>query len=355
MTMAAAHAAAPPVADEPVLRVRDLRVGYRTPAGPLWAVDGVDLDVAPGESLGLVGESGCGKSSLGRALLNLMPPGGGVRGEVRLAARGDEPDDAAVDLVSASASTLRGIRGNRVSLVFQEPMTRLDPLMRVSTHFVEAIRSHRPQTSKREARDMAEAALAQMGIPRTRVNNFPHEFSGGMRQRAMTAMALVCDPKVVVADEPTTALDVTIQAQVLELMGWMRDELDMALIFVTHDLAIVADICDRVMVMYAGQVVEEASIRDLYYGPRHPYSSALLAAMPQQVSRQQGTDLASIPGSPPAPGTFPVGCRFHPRCDYAQDKCAQGEVGDLIRLRELSNGQTSRCVRVDEIELQGTR
>ncbi len=317
MTLAESPSLRPRVADEPVLRVRDLRVGYRTPRGPLWAVDGVDLDVAPGESVGLVGESGCGKSSLGRALVNLMPPGGGVRGEVRLAARGDAPGEDTVDLVSASASTLRSIRGDRVSLVFQEPMTRLDPLMRVSAHFVEAIRSHRPETSKREAHAMAQAALAQMGIPRTRVDNFPHEFSGGMRQRIMIALGIVMHPQLVIADEPTTSLDVIVEAQILDILGRLRRDENVGLLLVTHNLGIVAETCDRVAVMYAGKIVEIGPVADVFANPKHPYTQGLLAS----TISLETTELHSIPGAPPDLVDPPPGCRFAPRCPEVMAHC----------------------------------
>ncbi|WP_341253349.1 ABC transporter ATP-binding protein, partial [Euzebya pacifica] len=226
----------------PVLSVRDLRVAYATPTGMLHAVDGVSIDVAAGESVGLVGESGCGKSTMGKALMQLLPPGAEMSGSVTL--QGEE-------LVGINARRLRKIRGEDMALVFQEPMTRLDPLMRVSDHFVEAIRAHRPKTKKDEARAMAREALMQMGIPPTRADNYPHEFSGGMRQRIMIALGIVMRPYLVIADEPTTALDVIVEAQILDLLDRLRREEDLGLILITHNLGIVAETCDRVAVMYA--------------------------------------------------------------------------------------------------------
>jgi oligopeptide/dipeptide ABC transporter ATP-binding protein len=303
----------------PVLRVNDLRVGYRTPQGPLWAVDGVDLEVAPGEALGLVGESGCGKSSLSRALLNLMPPGGLVTGQITLAARGDGPGERELDLVGASRSELRSVRGNRASLVFQEPMTRLDPLMRVSDHFREAIRAHRPDMSKHEARELIEGSLAQMGIPRTRVDNFPHEFSGGMRQRIMLALGIVLQPQLVVADEPTTSLDVIVEAQILDILDELRRDAGVSLVMVTHNLGIVAETCDRVAVMYAGRIVEIGPVEQVFNAPAHPYTQGLLAS----TISLETTDLHSIGGSPPDLTSPPPGCRFAARCPAVMDRCTE--------------------------------
>lgn len=332
-----------------LLEVEGLEVQFVTDYGWTTVVEDVSFTLRAGETLGIVGESGSGKTVTSLSLLGLIPspPGRVSKGSIRL---------DGTELIGMPKRQLSAIRGEEIAMIFQEPMTSLNPAFKIGDQIGETYRRHRGG-SRKEARRRAVEVLDKVGIPNAerRARSYPHEFSGGMRQRAMIAMSLVCDPKVVVADEPTTALDVTIQAQVLDLMGWMRDELDMALIFVTHDLGVVADICDRVVVMYAGQVVEEASINDLFYRPQHPYTEALLASMPQQSARAGMGELASIPGSPPAPGTFPVGCRFHPRCAYARNKCATGEDGDIIRLRGLAGGQSSRCVRVDEIELQGTR
>ncbi len=304
---------------EPVLKVRDLRVGYRTPRGPLWAVDGVDLDLAPGEALGLVGESGCGKSSLSRALLNLMPPGGLVTGQITLAARGDGPGNEEIEMVDASRRQLRSIRGDRASLVFQEPMTRLDPLMRVSSHFREAIKAHRPDLSNDRVRELTETALAKMGIPRTRVDNYPHEFSGGMRQRIMLALGIVLQPQLVIADEPTTSLDVIVEAQILDILAELRRDADVGLVMVTHNLGIVAETCDRVAVMYAGKIVEMGPVEQVFNAPAHPYTQGLMAS----TISLETTELHSIEGSPPDLIDPPDGCRFAARCPAVMDRCTE--------------------------------
>jgi peptide/nickel transport system ATP-binding protein len=270
----------------PVLSVRGLKVGYRTTRGPLWAVDGIDLEVAPGESVGLVGESGCGKSSLGRGLVQLLPPGAGVRGSVRLA--GEE-------LVGTSSGSLRRRRGEDIALVFQEPMTRLDPLMKVSTHFVQTIRAHRPDVSKDDARHLARAALAQMGIPPTRFDDYPHEFSGGMRQRIMIALAIVLQPQLIIADEPTTALDVIVESQILDILDRLRRDERVGLVLITHNLGIVAETCDRVAVMYAGRIVEIGPVEHIFTAPKHPYTQGLLAS----TISLETTELHTIDGYPP--------------------------------------------------------
>jgi peptide/nickel transport system ATP-binding protein len=311
----------------PVLSVRDLRVGYRTVRGPLWAVDGIDLDVAPGESVGLVGESGCGKSSLGRGLVQLLPPGAGVRGSVRL--DGEE-------LVGSSASSLRKRRGDRIALVFQEPMTRLDPLMKVSTHFIETIRAHRPGVSKDDARHMARAALAQMGIPPTRVDDYPHEFSGGMRQRIMIALAIVLQPQLVIADEPTTALDVIVESQILDILDRLRRDEHVGLVLITHNLGIVAETCDRVAVMYAGRIVEIGPVERIFSDPKHPYTQGLLAS----TISLETTELHTIDGYPPDLVDPPTGCRYAPRCPAVMDHCTRIDPV----LTGVGPGQEAACL-----------
>jgi oligopeptide/dipeptide ABC transporter ATP-binding protein len=310
MTVPFATVPPTPGVQPPVLSARDLRVGYRTSRGPLWAVDGIDLDVAPGESIGLVGESGCGKSSLGRGLLQLLPPGAGVRGSVRL---GDE------ELVGTSASDLRRRRGPDIALIFQEPMTRLDPLMKISTHFVETIRAHRSDVSKEEARHLAIAALAQMGIPPTRLDDYPHEFSGGMRQRIMIALAIVLQPKLVIADEPTTALDVIVESQILDILDRLRRDEAVGLVLITHNLGIVAETCDRVAVMYAGRIVEVGPVERIFSDPKHPYTQGLLAS----TISLETTELHTIEGYPPDLVEPPTGCRFAARCPAVMDHCSR--------------------------------
>lgn len=310
----------------PAVRVRDLRVGYRTPDGPLWAVDGVDFEIRPGESLGLVGESGCGKSSLGRALLQLMPPGGAVRGEVDINGR---------DLVGASEATLRRMRGEDAALVFQEPMTRLNPLMKVSDHFVETIRTHQPDVSKDEARAMTRNALAQMGIPPTRADNYPHEFSGGMRQRVMIALSIVLNPRLIVADEPTTSLDVIVESQILDVLDRLRTDEQVGLLLITHNLGIVAEACDRVAVMYAGKIVEVGTVDQIFNDPKHPYTRGLLAS----TISLETTELHSIPGYPPNLVDPPSGCRYTGRCPYEMPHCSDAEPA----LAEIRPGQRAAC------------
>ncbi len=295
---------------EPVLEVRDLSVAYGTPRGSLHAVDRISFDLHPGESIGVVGESGCGKSSMGRGLLQLMPPGGDVGGSVKLA--GEE-------LIGVDERRLRRARGEDLALVFQEPMTRLDPLMRVSQHFVEAIRAHRPDVDKDTARQMGRDALAQMGIPPTRADNYPHEFSGGMRQRIMLALGIVLHPKVIVADEPTTALDVIVEAQILDLLDRLRADENAGLILITHNLGIVAETCDRVAVMYAGRIVEIGPVGSVFTDPKHPYTQGLL----RSVISTDTTELSSIDGSPPDLVTPPPACRFAPRCPERFDACTR--------------------------------
>ena len=290
-----------PSLSRPVLQVRDLSVAYGTPRGSLAAVDRISFDLYPGESLGIVGESGCGKSSMGRGLMQLLPGGAAVGGSVKLA--GEE-------LIGASAQRLRRARGEDLALVFQEPMTRLNPLMKVSDHFVEAIRAHRPRTGKDEAREMARDALAAMGIPPTRVTNYPHEFSGGMRQRIMLALGIVLKPYVIIADEPTTALDVIVEAQILDLLQRLRTDEGVGLILITHNLGIVAETCDRVAVMYAGRIVEVGPVEQVFNDPKHPYTQGLLAS----VISVDTTELVSIDGTPPDLVNPPAGCRFRPRC-----------------------------------------
>jgi oligopeptide/dipeptide ABC transporter ATP-binding protein len=294
------------------LAVVDLRVTYRTGRGRVTAVDGVSLALASGESVGLVGESGCGKSSLGRGILGILPPGATLSGQVLMG--GD-------DLVTMEPRELRRARGERVALAFQEPMTRLDPLQRVDDHFVETIRAHRPEVSRREARETARAALAAMRIPPTRAAAWPHEFSGGMRQRIMIALAIVLGPQVLVADEPTTSLDVIVEAQILAILDDLRRRTDMALLLVTHNLGVVAETCDRVAVMYAGKIVEDGPVVDVFEAPRHPYTQGLLAS----VISLDTVRLSSIPGSPPDLLAPPPGCRFARRCPFAMDVCHQVE------------------------------
>jgi oligopeptide/dipeptide ABC transporter ATP-binding protein len=303
----------------PALRVTDLRVAYGTARGSLAAVDGVSFDLAPGESLGLVGESGCGKSSLGRGLLQLLPPGAAVGGSVELDGR---------ELVGLGRQSLRRVRSEELALVFQEPMSRLNPLMKISAHFVETIRAHQPDVDRDEARQRGREALRQMGIPPTRINDYPHEFSGGMRQRIMIALALVLSPSVIIADEPTTSLDVIVEAQILDLLDRLRRDEHVGLLLITHNLGVVAETCDRVAVMYAGRIVEIGPVEQVFTDPQHPYTQGLL----ESVISIDTTELSSIDGSPPDLVDPPKACRYAPRCPQRFDDCDRidpvlGEVG----------------------------
>jgi peptide/nickel transport system ATP-binding protein len=295
---------------EAVLAIRDLRAWYGTMGDPVRAVDGVSLDLRAGETVGLVGESGCGKSTLGRAIMGLLPEGAAVAGEVRYRDR---------DLVGLSQSELRSLRGPDLGLVFQEPMTRLDPLVTIERHFLETLRAHEPDTSEDEMRRRSVEALAGMGIPPTRFKQYPHQFSGGMRQRIMIALALVLNPKVVIADEPTTALDVIVEAQILQILADLRRNFDAALLLITHNLGIVAETCDRLAVMYAGQIVEEGDAREVFTEPAHPYTRELL----RSTISLSTTGLHYIPGAPPSLVSPPNACRFHPRCPNAMRVCAE--------------------------------
>ncbi|HEU5324820.1 MAG TPA: dipeptide/oligopeptide/nickel ABC transporter permease/ATP-binding protein [Candidatus Limnocylindria bacterium] len=297
--------------DDPILRVRDLTIEFDTPAGPLRAVDGVSFDLRRGETLGLVGESGCGKTTTVLGLLRLLPPGGRVvNGSVWFDGE---------DLLGLDGDALRAFRWTRLSLVFQGAMNALNPVRTIGDQIAEAVRLHAPTTTKAEARRRAEDLLERVGIGRRRANEYPHTYSGGMRQRAMIALALACDPDVIVADEPTTALDVMIQAQILELLAGLSRDLGMGIILVTHDLGVVAQVCDRVVVMYGGEVAEENEAAALYRAPRHPYTQQLLASFPDLAHPDR--PLRGIPGSPPRLDAMPPGCRFAPRCPHAFDRC----------------------------------
>jgi peptide/nickel transport system ATP-binding protein len=297
---------------EPVISVRDLRVWYGTERGPVRAVDGVSFDLRPGETLGLVGESGCGKSTLGRGVLGLLPTGSATDGSVRFKDR---------ELVGMRQQDLRSLRGVEMGLIFQEPMTRLNPLMRISEHFAETLRAHEPGITGKEIDVRSIDTLRRMGIPPTRYRHYPHEFSGGMRQRIMIALALVLRPAFVVADEPTTALDVLVEAQILSILQDLKRNFDTAMLLITHNLGIVAEACERVAVMYAGRIVEEGDARQVFSEPAHPYTRELL----RSTISLSTTALHYIPGAPPDLVQPPSGCRFHPRCPDAMQVCPRLE------------------------------
>ncbi len=326
---------------EAMLEIEDLVVEFLTDYGWVRVVDGVSFSIRPGETLGLVGESGSGKTVTSLSVMQLVPspPGRIAGGSIRFAGR---------DLVGLPEAELEAIRGDDIAMVFQESMTSLNPAFTIGDQIAEVVRRHRA-CSRREARERAVEVLDLVQIPdaRARLGAFPHEFSGGMRQRAAIAMALACDPKLLIADEPTTALDVTVQAQVLDLLRSLQERFGMAILFVTHNLGVVADLCDRVAVMYAGRIVETASVFDLFESPRHPYTEGLLQAMPQLSER--GQRLAAIPGTPPMPWQMPQGCRFHPRCPYAETACTERDV----RLEAVGQERHVRCRRSGELALAG--
>jgi len=317
---------------EALLEVRDLRTYFRTEAGEARAVDGVSFDIRRGETLGIVGESGSGKSVTALSILRLVPdppgriePGSSIRYQGR-------------DLLGLSESAMRTVRGNDIAIVFQEPMTSLNPVFTAGDQVAEAIRLHR-RAGKAEAWQRALDLLALVGLPAPAraAQAWPHQLSGGQRQRVMIAMALACDPGLLIADEPTTALDVTIQAQILELLRDLQRRLSMAMLLITHDLGVAARVCDRVAVLYAGRIVEHGDVRRIFEAPRHPYTQGLLRAIPR-IDAPAGR-LEAIPGQVPAATTWPDGCRFHPRCGSAWEPCRAGEP-DLF---PLPGGGTSRC------------
>jgi oligopeptide transport system ATP-binding protein len=327
-------------ANGPLLQVRDLRTQFVTDTGTVRAVDGVSFDVSRGEVVGIVGESGCGKSVTNLSVLGLLPkPQGRIAG-------GSVVFDGR-DLVGLPERELRAIRGNRIAMIFQDPMTSLNPYLKVEEQLAEVVQLHLG-LSRSEAVGRAVALLERVGISdaANRIRSYPHEFSGGMRQRVMIAMALLCDPDVLIADEPTTALDVTIQAQILELLKELRDERGMAIILITHDLGVVAGMCDRILVMYAGRIVEEAPTDALYGHPMHPYTRALLRSVPRLDASTQET-LFSIEGLPPRldrePFTY---CTFSDRCPAVRGECHMGEPP----LEPCGEGRQRRClVPVEEL------
>jgi oligopeptide/dipeptide ABC transporter ATP-binding protein len=298
---------------EPVLDVKNLTTQFQTQDGTVFAVNGVSFVLNKGEFLGVVGESGSGKSVTMMSLLRLIPipPGEIVAGEAIFDGE---------DLITMDKNEIRKIRGGRIGFVFQDPMTSLNPVVKVGTQITEALKLHLGMNNQ-EAQERAVELLEMVGIPdaQARLKAYPHEFSGGMRQRAMIAIALACSPEILIADEPTTALDVTIQAQIIDITKELRDKLDTSVIWITHDLGVIASLADRVLVMYGGQIVEEGPVNELYLSPQHPYTSALLRSVPRLD--QKGAGLESISGQPPSMRAPPTSCVFAPRCEYAYDRC----------------------------------
>ncbi|WP_350344395.1 ABC transporter ATP-binding protein [Proteinivorax tanatarense] len=316
---------------EKLLSVKNLKTYFYTEDGVVPAIDGVNFDVEPGETLGIVGESGCGKSVTSLSVMRLIPnpPGKIEDGEITFDGK---------DLLSLSEAEMRKLRGNEMSMIFQEPMTSLNPVYTVGDQITEAIKLHQGKAHKEAVKHAIEMlTLVGIPLPEKRVNEYPHQLSGGMRQRVMIAMALSCNPKLLFADEPTTALDVTIQAQILELMKKLKRELGTSIILITHDLGVIAETVDRVIVMYAGRVVEEAPVKEIFKSPMHPYTQGLLNSIPSLDERKERLD--SIKGTVPNPLDMPTGCRFHPRCPHVMDKCKE----EKPQLEDQGKGHTVAC------------
>ncbi len=325
----------------PLLKVEDLVVSFRTDAGYVRAVDGASFEVGEGTTVGIVGESGCGKSVASLSIMRLIPspPGKVESGTITFKGR---------DLLTLPDREMRKVRGNAISMIFQEPMTSLNPVYTVGAQIVEAIRLHQ-EKNRREARAHAIDMMRMVGIasPETNVDAYPHQLSGGMRQRVMIAMALACEPKLLIADEPTTALDVTIQAQILELLRKLQDKLGMSIIFITHDLGVIAETAKDVVVMYAGRVIERGAVGEIFSSPKHPYTKGLLASIPRVMPAADGKRrrLPTIEGMVPDLASLPAGCRFADRCFMRQDRCT---ASDPV-LREISPNHFTRCVRAEEV------
>ena len=326
----------------PLLEVSGLKTYFYTDRGVARSVDGVSFSIPAGKTLGLVGESGCGQSVTALSILRLIasPPGKIIEGSIKLEGR---------ELLTLTEDEIRKVRGNQISMIFQEPMTSLNPVFTLGDQIMEAVLLHRG-VSKTEAREQTIEMLRRVKIPsaETLIHQYPHQISGGMRQRVMIAMSLVCCPKLLIADEPTTALDVTIQAQILELLMDLQEEFGMSILMITHDLGIVADLADHVAVMYAGRVVESATTSELFARPQHPYTVGLFNSRPRLGMKKQR--LTVIPGTVPNPIHFPDGCRFHPRCEHTSEICRTTDV----TLAEVAPAHNSACLRVQRHEIHLT-
>jgi oligopeptide/dipeptide ABC transporter ATP-binding protein len=314
---------------EALLQIEDLKVQYATRAGLVKAVDNVDLDVQRGETLGLVGESGCGKSTLGFSILRLVREPGEIAGG-QIVFDGE-------DLLQKTEQEMIHIRGKRIAMIFQDPMTCLNPLQRIDDHYVETLRIHEKGMSAKEARQRAADLVDDLGIIADRLSDYPHQLSGGMRQRVMIGLALALNSDLIIADEPTTSLDVLVEAQILELMKALKRDFNLTMILITHNMGIVAELADRIAVMYAGKLMEVAEAVALYDSPLHPYTQGLLKSIPNISVEEQ--DLETMPGSPPDLIEPPVGCRFHPRCPHVMDKCSSVEPP----MKEVESAHRTAC------------
>jgi peptide/nickel transport system ATP-binding protein len=314
----------------PIIEVKGLKTSFVTDDGEIPVVNNIDFHIKPGEVLGIVGESGCGKSVTSLSIMGLVPsPAGKVDGAILF--KGE-------NLAEASEARMRKIRGNEIAMIFQEPMTSLNPVFTIGEQLIESLRIHR-KWNKKKAMARAVEMLKLVGLPRAEelVKEYPHQLSGGMRQRVMIAMAMICEPELLIADEPTTALDVTIQAQILELMKKLNKETDTAIMMITHDLGVVSEMCERIIVMYAGKVVEEGFVAEIFQSPKHPYTVGLIKSVPDM--RAKVDRLYSIPGNVPKPGSLHIGCQFAPRCAHAHERC----INEAPPLFGFDNGQQARC------------
>ena len=323
-----------------VLQVKDLETTFFTDDGNIAAVDRISFSIREGEVLAIVGESGCGKSVTSLSIMGLVPspPGKITNGQIILDNK---------DLTKLKEKQMRAIRGQEIAMIFQEPMTSLNPLFTIGNQLTEAIRIHNKSWNKKQVRERALEIMKLVGLPRAEqlIDEYPHQLSGGMRQRVMIAMALVCNPKILIADEPTTALDVTIQAQILKLIKDLNSRLNTAVLLITHDLGVVAQTCERVIVMYAGQIVEEAPVQEIFTNSKHPYTQGLIQSVPDM--RYKKSELYSIPGNVPKPGSITQGCRFAPRCPHAFDRCRS----ETPALYEAAENHIARCFLLTENEV----
>ncbi len=324
-----------------LLEIKNLETSFFTDEGVARAVQGVTFSIPRGKTVGVVGESGCGKSVTAMSVMGLVAkPGRVTGGEILL----HDKNGTATDLLKLPENQMRKVRGKRIAMIFQEPMSSLNPVFRIGAQIAEAVMLHQPGVTKTQAWERAVEMLDRVKIPdpEQRAREYPHQFSGGMRQRAMIAMALSCDPELLIADEPTTALDVTIQAQILDLLGDLQQATGMSIMIITHDLGVISETADEVVVMYASKVVEQADVTTLFEKPRHPYTRGLLRSRPELGNLYEGEEkkpLYTIPGSVPTPLDFPGGCKFHPRCDFCFEKCMTQEP----ELREVAPGHQVRC------------